>query len=159
MTAAHPRPYNLRGQPRSRYRIDCAGSRLHVHARSQATVLRLDGDIDASNADLVAEAIRRFSRLNAPLILDLSHVDFLGSAGFSALQTLDEEHRRAALPCTVVGGAALRRLTRVAPDHGLVLVDSVPEALRGMEGVVRAGRRCVAGPARQEEPQHATVTL
>lgn len=63
---------DLREQPRCRYRIDCAGAQLDVHARSLATVLHFDGEIDASNADLLAQAIRRFSQLKAPLIIDLS---------------------------------------------------------------------------------------
>ncbi len=50
----------LRGEPRSRYRIDCAAAALHVHARSLATVLSVDGEIDASNAELLAQALRRF---------------------------------------------------------------------------------------------------
>ncbi len=147
----------LRGQPRSRYHIDCAGARLHVHARSVATVLRVDGGIDASNADLVAQAIRRFSRLKAPLILDISHLDFLGSAGLRALLILDDEHQLAGLHCSVVGGAALRLLTQVVPDHGLPVVDSVPDALRRVEGAIRARRGFVSGLARQEEPQRAAT--
>lgn len=146
----------MRGQPRSRYHIDCGDARLHIHARRVATVIRVHGAIDASNADSVAEAIRRFSRLKAPLILDLSHVDHMSSAGLRALLILDAEHRRADLHCTVVDGAALRLLTRVVPNHGLPVVDSVPDALRRAESA-RARRRSVSGQARQEEPQHAAL--
>lgn len=145
-------PY-LPGQPRNRYQIDCAGALLHVHARSLATVVRVDGDIDASNADLVIQAMRRFLRLKAPLILDLSHLDFLGSAGLRALLTLGDEHQQAQVPCSVVSGEALRRLTQVIPDHGLPLVASVPEALQRIEEVIRVRRRFVSGLARQQEPQ------
>ncbi|MEE6176205.1 STAS domain-containing protein [Mycobacterium sp. 050134] len=143
----------LRGQPRSRYQIDCTGARLCVHARSLATVLRVHGEVDALNADLVAQTIRRFSRLKAPLILDLTHLDFIGSAGLSALQTLNDEHRAAGLHCSVVGGSALRRLTQVIPDHGLPLVDSLSQGLAHIDAAVRARRRLVSGRARQEEPQ------
>ncbi|BBX65861.1 hypothetical protein MSAS_50350 [Mycobacterium saskatchewanense] len=128
---------------------------MHVHARNVATVLRIEGEIDALNADLVAEAIRRFSRLKAPLILDLTHLDFIGTAGLSALQMLDDEHRSAGLHCSVVGGSALRRLTQAMPDHGLLLVDSVSQALAHIDAAVRARRRLVSGGPRQEEPQRA----
>ncbi len=134
-----------------------AGARLHVHAPSVATVLRVDGEIDASNADMVAQAIRRFSRLKAPLILDLSHLDFLGSAGLRTLLTLRDEHQLAGLHCTVVGGAALRLLIQVVPDHVLPVVDSLPETLRRAEGLIRAHRRFFSGPARQEEPQRTAT--
>jgi anti-anti-sigma factor len=139
MTAlAHIHTPDLRERPRCRYRIDCAGAQLHFHAHSLATVLRVDGEIDASNADLVAQAIRRFSKLKAPLILDLSHLDFLGVAGFRALLALNYEHQQAHLHCSVVSGSALRRLTRVLTAPGLLIVDSVPEALQLVEDVIRA---------------------
>lgn len=144
---------NRRGQPRSRYMIDCGPARVQVRALRLATVLRLDGQIDASNADVVAEAIRRFSKLMAPLIIDTSRLEFLGLAGLRALLTLNNEHQRARLHCSVVGGAALHRLTRVVTGHGLPVVDSVPEALQIVEDVVRARRGAPSGPAQQQEPQ------
>ncbi|WP_082958793.1 STAS domain-containing protein [Mycobacterium sp. E3198] len=141
------------GQPRNRYVIDCAGAQIHVHARSLATVLRIDGEIDASNAELVAQVVRRFARLKAPLVLDVSELDFLGSAGLRVLLLLDEEHREAQLHNNVVSGAALRRLTRVVTDHGLPVVDSVPEALQNTHDFIHARRRLLTGLARQGEPQ------
>ena len=144
---------DLSEQPRSRYLIDCAGAQLHVHARSLATVLRIDGEIDVANADLVGQAIRRFSKLKAPLILDLSHLDFLGLAGFRLLLGIAYEHQQAQLHCSVVGGAALRPITRVLIDHGLPIVDSVPEALEIIADLVRTRRQFVAGRAHQQEPQ------
>lgn len=147
----------LLGQPRSRYRIDCAGAQLHVHARSLATVLRIDGEIDASNAGLVSRAIRHFSRLKAPVILDLGGLDFLGGAGLEALLVINGEHRRSQVYCGMVDGVALRRITQVVPDHGLPIVDSVTDALGYIEHVVRAHRRFVYGPARQHEPQRKAI--
>jgi anti-anti-sigma factor len=149
---------DLCGQPRCRYQIDCAGAQLHVHARSVATVLRVDGEIDASNADLVAQAIRRFSRLKAPLVIDLSHLDFLGIAGLQALLTLNREHQQAALLCRVVSGATLRRLTGVVTDPGLPIVDSVPDALRLIQDALNARHRLLARQARQYEPQRRIPT-
>ena len=145
-------PTNLPGQPRSRYEIDCGGAKLHVHARSVATVLTIDGEVDACNADRVSEAIQRFSRLGAPVILDLTALDFLGSAGLHALVVANDAYRQAQTHCCVVGGAALRRLIRVLPDHGLLVVDSVPEALRQVRDVIVARRRFVTDLARQHEP-------
>jgi len=144
------------GEPRTRYVIDCAGAQVHVHARSLATVLRIEGEIDGSNADLVTQAIRRFARLKAPLVLDVSHLDFLGSAGLRALLLLNEEHRQARLHCNVVSGAALRRLTGVTTDHGLPVVDSVPEALQNTHDFIQARRQLRSRLARQREPQRNT---
>jgi len=149
---------DLRERPRCRYLIDCAGAQLHVHARSPATVLRVDGEIDASNAHLLAQAIRRFSQLKAPLILDLSQLDFLGVVGLRALIALNHEHQQAKLHCNVVSGPALRRLTHVVSDHGLPIVDSVPEALQLIEDAINARRTLLSGQARQQEPQRKTPT-
>jgi anti-anti-sigma factor len=126
---------------------------VHVHARSLATVLRIEGEIDATNADLVAQAVRRFARLKAPLVLDVSQLDFLGIAGLRALLLLNDEHRQARLHCNVVSGAALQRLTRVAADHGLPVVDSVPAALQQSHDFIRARRQLPSRLARQREPQ------
>jgi anti-anti-sigma factor len=126
---------------------------VHVHARSLATVLRIEGEIDAANADLVGQAIRGFARLKAPLVLDVSRLDFLGSAGLRVLLMANEEHRRNRLHCNVVSGAALRRLTGVATNHGLPVVDSVPEALRNTHAFIHARRQLLSGLARQAEPQ------
>ena len=143
-------------EPRSRYVIDCDGAQVHVHARSLATVLRLEGQIDTSNAGAVAEAIWRFARLRAPLVIDVSQLDFLGSAGLRMLLRLHREQQQAQLHCNVVGGRALRRLTHVVTDHGLPVVDSVPEALRHTHDFIHARRRFLSGLARQREPQRET---
>jgi anti-anti-sigma factor len=139
--------------------IDCAGARLHVHARSLATVLRVEGDIDASNADLLGDAIRRYSQLKAPLILDLTRLEFLGMAGFRTLLVLNCEHERVGLHWSVVGGAWLQRLTRVVINHGLPLVDSVPEGLQIVDDLVQARRQCLSGLARQHEPQRNAAIM
>jgi anti-anti-sigma factor len=156
MTSLPNRPPYRLGEPRTRYVIDCAGAQLHVHTRRPATVLRIEGEIDASNADLVTQAIRRFARLNAPLVLDVSQLDFLGIAGLRALLLLNEEHRQARLHCNVVSGAVLQRLTSVASDHGLPVVDSVPAALQRSHDFIHARRQLLSRGARQREPQHDT---
>lgn len=102
-----------------------------------ATVIRVGGEIDASNADLVSRAIRRIERLNVPLIIDLRHLDFLDVAGLRALITLNLDNQEAKLRCDMVSGPSLRRLTRVVGDQGLPLVDSVPEALQLVEEAQR----------------------
>jgi anti-sigma B factor antagonist len=128
---------------------DFNGARLFVYARSLGTILRVDGEIDASNSNDVAEAIRRFARLKTPLILDLSHLDFLSIDGFRALLTLNDEHQRARVHCSVVPGAAMRPLLRIIIEHGLPVVESVPEALALIDDIVRARRQLLSGAIRQ----------
>lgn len=129
---------------------------MRVHARSLATELCITGEVDVSNVDLVAEAMHRYSQLKAPLIIDLGHVDFLGAAGFRALLAVNHEHRQAQWHCSVVAGAAMRRFTGVFPDHGLLIANSIPEALHRVDSAIRARRRLLSGLARQREPQRRT---
>jgi anti-anti-sigma factor len=136
---------------------DFNGAQLYVYVRSLGTVLRLDGEIDSSNTNDVAQAIRRFARLKTPLILDLSHLDFLSVDGFRALLVLNREHARARVHCSVVAGAAMRPLLRIVKEHGLPVVESVAEALQLIEDVVRARRQLLSGIVVHRQPrQEAT---
>lgn len=138
---------------------DFNGARLYVFARSLGTVLRVDGEIDASNADEFARAIRQFARLKTPLILDLSHLEFLSTDGFRALLVLNHENQRSRVHCSVVAGAALRPLLRIVNDHGLPVVGSVAEALQLIDDIVRARRRVLTGTVRNRRPRPQRAPL
>ena len=133
---------------------DFDGARLFVYARSLGTVLHIDGEIDASNATHVAQAIRRFARLKTPLILDLSQLDFLSIDGFRALLVLNHEHQQARVHCSVVAGPALRPLLGIVGDHGLPVVGSVAEALQLIEDIVRSRRRFLSDMVRDRHVRH-----
>lgn len=134
-------------RPRYRYAVNCGRAQMFVYARRFATVVRVDGGVDASNAGHIAAEIRRFTKAQAPLIIDLSRLEFLGIEGFQQLLALNHQHRAAGLYCNIVTGAAVRPLTRVVTDHGLPLVKSVPEALQLIEDAL-ATRRVAPGLVR-----------
>jgi anti-sigma B factor antagonist len=136
---------------------DFNGAQLYVYARSLGTVLRVDGEIDASNAKDLAQTIRRFARLKTPLILDLSHLDFLSLDGFRALLVLNHEHQQARVHCSVVTGAAMRPLLHIVNDHGLPVVGSVAEALQLIEDIVRARRRLLSDAVRHRQARPTAV--
>ncbi|EUA00071.1 STAS domain protein [Mycobacterium kansasii 732] len=136
--------------------VDCAGARLCVYARSLATIVRVDGEIDASNAERVAHEIRRFARAKAPLILELSHLDFLSVDGFRALLVLNDEHHKAGLHCSVIAGPAMRPLLRIVINHGLPVANSVAEALQLIEDVISSRRQFLAGLVQRRDPQRRT---
>jgi anti-anti-sigma factor len=133
---------------------DFNGARLYVYSRSLATVLRVDGEIDTSNTNRVAQAIRYFARLKTPLILDLSHLDFLSIDGFRALLVLNREHQQNRVHCSVVTGPAIRPLLHIVSDHGLPVVGSVAEALQLIEDIIRARRRLLSDVVRNRQQQH-----
>ena len=128
-------------RPRYRYVVNCDGADTFVYARSLATVVRIDGGIDASNAGQIAAEIRRFTRARMPLIIDLSHLDFLGIEGFQQLLALNRQHQAAGLYCNVVSGVALRPLFRLVRDHGLPLVRSVAEAQQLIDDALATRRQ------------------
>jgi anti-anti-sigma factor len=136
---------------------DFNGAQLYVYARSLGTVLRVDGEIDVSNAKDLAQTIRRFARLKTPLIVDLSHLDFLSLDGFRALLVLNREHQQARVHCSVVAGAAMRPLLHIVDDHGLPVVGSVAEALQLIEDIVRARRRLLSDVVRHRQARPTAV--
>ncbi len=122
------------------YAIDCAGARLSVQARSLATVLRVEGEIDATNTERLADAVNHFSALETPLVVDISGLQFIGVTGFHALIAFDEERDRAGLLWALVSGDALRPFLRVVTDHQLPVASSVAAALHKIEADIRARR-------------------
>ena len=119
-------------------------AQLFVYARNLGTVLRVDGEIDASNATDLTQAIRNFARLKTPLVLDLSHLRFVSVEGFRALLFLNDELRKARVYCGVVGGTAVRPLLRIVHHNGLPIAGSVPEAFQNLEDMLRARRQVLS---------------
>jgi anti-anti-sigma factor len=100
--------------------VDCNGARMRAHCRDQATVLKVTGEIDATNIDRFSDYTRRFVGEAPGLILDLSEVDFLCAKGISVLITLDGDCRRAGTHWAIVGSPCVRRLLHLG-DPGDVL--------------------------------------
>lgn len=140
-----------------RYMAHFDRAHLFVHARSLGTVLRVDGEIDASNAKDLTHAIRNFARLKTPLVLDLSHLSFVSVEGFRALLSLNDEFRKARVYCGVVGGAAVRPLLRIVHHNGLSIAGSVPEAFQNLEDILRARRQFLSDLARPRPTQARTT--
>ncbi|MEN3319921.1 MAG: hypothetical protein V7643_3322 [Mycobacterium sp.] len=80
-----------------------------------ATVVRISvaGDIDASNAAEVLNYVFHRGANCRSLVLDLRDVTFFGTAGFSALQTIDARSSRASVSWMVVPGPAVSRVLSI----------------------------------------------
>ncbi|OBI45282.1 sulfate transporter [Mycobacterium colombiense] len=142
---------------RCRYTARFDRAHLFVYARNLGTVLRVDGEIDASNAKDLTHAIRNFARLKTPLVLDLSHLHFVSVEGFRALLSLNDELRKARVCCCVVGGAAVRPLLRIVHHNGLPIAGSVPEAFQNLDDILRARRQFLSNLARPRPAQAPTT--
>ena len=121
--------------------------RLPSYPRPPATVIEVGGEIDAHNAQHVTDYLADFIYVVHPLILDLSDVDFLGTAGFSAILQFAEECRRAERPWTLVSSHAVKILLGVEPNHRLPTAGSVDTALQRFAAVPKSAWKLRSGKA------------
>jgi anti-anti-sigma factor len=93
-------------------------------------VITAHGELDASNADQLADYVQRCAAQSKSVILNLSGLEFFGTVGFSALHTINVRCAGADVRWTVVPSKAVSRLLRICdPDNTLPLAETVPDAL------------------------------
>jgi anti-anti-sigma factor len=104
-------------------------ARLHEEWRGPLAVVRLDGQVDASNVDVIGVRLRRTLTNHAQgLVLDLRETTYLDSAGINLLFALGAEmrSRQQALRLVVAAGSPIARmlaittLDRSFPAHATV---------------------------------------
>jgi anti-anti-sigma factor len=101
-------------------------------------IITVQGELDASNAAAFADHVDECAANGTHLVLDLSPLEFFGTAGFSALHTINVRCANASARWAMVTGEAVSRLMRVCdPDHTLPVADSIPEALDLLNGKPR----------------------
>ncbi|MGB8208062.1 MAG: STAS domain-containing protein [Mycobacterium sp.] len=114
--------------------VDCNGAQMRAHRRDQVTVVKVTGDIDATNIDRLYDYTRRFVRETPGLILDLSGVDFLCARGISVLNTLDNDCRTAGTHWAIVGSPFVRRLLHIGdPSDALPSASSEHQGLNAID--------------------------
>ncbi len=113
-------------------------------------VVRLHGQIDASNAGHVARYVERHAAVTNALVVDTSAVDFFGTPALAALRKVDLCCAGSGVDWRLVVGPAVRRVLRVCGSDDLPLADSVATALRHLHvsagasaGLQRAGAQTV----------------
>lgn len=125
--------------PSAGSRIDTADSHsAHFATRwlqPDTAVITAHGEIDAANAqELVEYALRHAAHISR-LVLDLSGVEFFGTAGFSALHNLKVRCAGETIKwCSVPSTAVSRLLTLCDPDSTLPIHDGIAEALSAVQG-------------------------
>jgi anti-anti-sigma factor len=89
---------------------------------SSSAVVTAHGELDASNASELADYVLRCSAHSTSVVVDLSGLDFFGTAGFSALHLINVRCAGANLNWAVVPSKAVTRLLRICdPDNTLPL--------------------------------------
>lgn len=111
-------------------------------------VITAVGELDASNAqELVEYALRDAERIER-LALDLTGVDFFGTAGFSALHTLNVRCAGAGVHWVLVPSAAVSRLLRICdPDSTLPFATTMRAALTQLQADQHRLLQLVAEPS------------
>jgi anti-anti-sigma factor len=100
-------------------------------------VVRFDGEIDVGNVALVAEDVRRAVADATSAVLDLTHLNYAGSAALRMLEAEGTAMVRRGVRCLLVVPAvgSTRRLLGIVGLDGVFPVvtslDEIPEALAG----------------------------
>ena len=97
-----------------------------------ATVITAHGDIDAANANQLTEYVHRALRQSERVVLDLRGLDFIGTAGFSALHRINVMCSGAGAHWVLIPGRAAHHLLRICdPDGTLPTTISLAELVTG----------------------------
>ncbi|MBB3602459.1 anti-anti-sigma factor [Mycolicibacterium sp. BK556] len=110
-------------------------------------IITVEGELDASNSAAFADHVDECATAGAHLVIDLSPLRFFGTAGFSALHTINVRCANSSARWAMVTGEAVSRLMRVCdPDHTLPVAGSVAEAVEFLDGEPRQLLELVAEP-------------
>ncbi|MEO3761543.1 STAS domain-containing protein [Mycobacterium sp. B14F4] len=98
------------------------------------SVVSAHGEIDAANAQEFVNYALRHADLVKCLVIDLSGVEFFGTAGFSALHTLNVRAAGEGIEWALAPSVSVTRLLRLCdPDSALPVCPSVEAALSAVQ--------------------------
>jgi anti-anti-sigma factor len=129
-------------------RTDCHAAHFATRwLQPSVAVIAAHGELDAANAqEFVDYALRHAAHLNC-LVLDLSGIEFFGTAGFSALHTLNVRCAGENIEWAMTPSPAVTRLMRICdPDSALPICASVDAALAAVQGEPRRLLQLVSKP-------------
>lgn len=94
---------------------------------SSAAVVSAHGELDAANADQLAEYVQRCIADRQWLTLDLRELEFIGTAGFSALHRINVVCSAAGTHWAMIPSEAVSRLLRICDPDGILPVMAAPD--------------------------------
>jgi anti-anti-sigma factor len=113
----------------------------------KCAVISAHGELDAANAQEFADWALRHADRTPRLILDLTGIEFFGTAGFSALHTFNVRCAGAGAEWVLVPGRAVQRLLRICdPDATFPVCDDVEQGLAAVCGEGHPLLQLVAKP-------------
>ena len=114
---------------------------------ASATVITVDGELDAANADSLAAYVQHRVGRCPRLILDLRGLEFIGTAGFSALHRINVVCSGAEVSWALAPGWAVSRLLRICDPDG-----ALPVTTPSQEPLLPAVRPELRATRGQSEP-------
>lgn len=130
MSISHCTPLSIAGA-QSVETSDCHTAHFATRRLAPDTaIVSAHGEIDAANSqEFVNYALRNAAELER-LVIDLSGVEFFGTAGFSALHTLNVRTAGEKIDWALVPSTSVSRLLRICdPDAALPVHDNLASAL------------------------------
>jgi anti-anti-sigma factor len=118
---------------------DCHTARFATRwLQPSMAVITAHGELDAANAQQFVDYALRHAAHTDRLVLDLSGVDFFGTAGFSALHTLNVRCAAEKIEWAMAPSPAVSRLMRICdPDSTPPICDGVDAALAAVQAEPR----------------------
>lgn len=110
---------------------------IRVRELSASTILvAAFGGIDAASAAALSERIERHAAGYRQLVLDLSRLEFFGTAGYSVLHRVHSRCLRAGVEWVLVPGPEVARLLRVCDPDGIL--PSAPNIVSAVAALARS---------------------
>ncbi|WP_326834495.1 STAS domain-containing protein [Amycolatopsis rhabdoformis] len=114
-------------------RVETAGGAVALRDHEGTCVLTVSGALDLALAPQLRRLVERAARTRAPvLVIDLSAVDFLASAGMAVLVWAHRLAEPADVRVVASGRLTLRPLELTRLTDELALFPSLPAALEGV---------------------------
>ena len=100
------------------------------HLADATVLVSVRGEVDATNGRFLAGYVERQIAGSSHLVLDLTVIDFFGTAGFAALHNINVVCARYGVSWVLMVGPQLRRFLRICdPDSVLPLGNSALDHL------------------------------
>jgi len=115
-------------------------ARFRAYPAASGTVITVEGELDAANADQLAAYVERSVTAYRRVILDLRGLEFIGTAGFSALHRINAVCSDAPAAWALAPGPAVSRLLRLCDPDGALPVTTPAE-----EPLLRSAKRAGGG--------------
>ncbi|BDB40842.1 MULTISPECIES: STAS domain-containing protein [Mycobacterium] len=98
--------------------LKCPNAEFTARWEASSGVVTARGELDAANSDQFAQYVARCARHCRWLVVDLTDLDFLGTAAFSALHRINVECSANDTTWAMVPSRAVSRLLRICDPDG-----------------------------------------